>query len=492
LALIDTLVVNFDVLKALPPAQKKQAMDMLKELHRRKRLSKIQDMYVTAENRAQYPRHMEFFANPSRQRLMLAGNRVGKTEGCGGYEVACHMTGLYPEWWVGKRFAKPVNVWVGGDTATTVRDIIQQKLLGNFGDFGTGLVLGSKLSAHVLKRGVPEAVEMFKVKSAGGGYSIAQLKSYDQGREAWQGTEQDIIWLDEEPPIAIYLEALIRTMTTQGIVLGTFTPMKGMTEITTDFMSGDDPSKWYTTCTWDEVGHLSQADKDAMWRSIPIELRDARSRGIPTVGKGLIYPTEIDTLIEDYRKPPREWVKGYALDVGWNKTAAVWGALDDENVLHIYDEHYQGEQEPKFHADQIKLRGKMTGWIDPASRGRTQNDGQRLLEMYRKEGLMLVPADNAVSAGIFKVFQRMQDGQLKIARSCQNLIRELKMYHRDEKGAVVKKNDHAADALRYLVMALGDLGIAETEGNYATTSGGSRYLSAMPLRARAVREARDA
>ena len=74
-----------------------------------------------------YPRHMEFFAagghhepmslpacgpgctgKPHRERLMLAANRIGKTESVGAYEVALHATGRYPPWWPGLRFRRPV------------------------------------------------------------------------------------------------------------------------------------------------------------------------------------------------------------------------------------------------------------------------------------------------------------------------------------------------------------------------------------------------
>src|SRR5215467_12835694 len=48
-----------------------------------------------------------------RERLFMAGNRVGKTV-CGTAEVAYHLAGNYPEWWTGKRFAKPVRAWVAG------------------------------------------------------------------------------------------------------------------------------------------------------------------------------------------------------------------------------------------------------------------------------------------------------------------------------------------------------------------------------------------
>jgi phage terminase large subunit-like protein len=222
----------------MSPDDRYAAETIIRELERRKQRNRIDQFYQTPENRNGYPVHMAFFeaGKVHRERLFFGGNRTGKTESVGGYETVLHLTGRYPDWWKGRRFDKPVDWWIGGDTATTVRDIIQFKLLGNVGDFGTGLIPGTLLIDTSNKRGVPDAVENIYVKHISGGRSVVQMKSYDQGREAWQGTEKHGVWMDEEPPINIYSEALIRTMTTNGMIILTFTPMLGMTEVTQSFI----------------------------------------------------------------------------------------------------------------------------------------------------------------------------------------------------------------------------------------------------------------
>lgn len=184
-----------------------------------------------------YPKHLEFFAAGAihKERAAMAGNRVGKTEGIGAYECALHLTGEYPEWWVGRRFEEPVNCLAGGDTATTTRDILVTKLLGPREDRGTGMIPREALGKPVPAPGIRDHVDFVKVKHKRG-LSTLQFRSYDQGREAWQGTERDIVWMDEEPPQPIYTEALMRTMTTKGMLICTFTPLMGMTDVALSFM----------------------------------------------------------------------------------------------------------------------------------------------------------------------------------------------------------------------------------------------------------------
>ncbi len=149
------------------------------------------------------------------------------------------MTGLYPHWWEGLRFDDPVRWWASGDTGKTTRDIVQLALLGPPGQFGTGFIPGYLIEHTTAKSGVPDAIETIWVRHVSGGVSQCQLKSYDQRREAYQGTAQHGIWNDEEPPFEIHAECLLRTMSTPdfpgGTILETFTPLQGMTDLIQDY-----------------------------------------------------------------------------------------------------------------------------------------------------------------------------------------------------------------------------------------------------------------
>jgi len=221
---------------------KRELLRALEEKARRKRYNLIKQLFpATGPHRRQlYPKHMEFFRAGAihRERLFMAANRVGKTV-AGGSELTYHMTGEYPDWWEGYRFNRPVQCLAAGDTSSTTRDIIQSKLLGGLWgtpEFGTGLLPGDKLGKPTPARGVANLYEEITVDHISGGTSHLMLRSYEQGRKIFQGTEQDYVWLDEEVPKDVYDEALIRTMTTRGLVIMTFTPLSGLTELVVDFL----------------------------------------------------------------------------------------------------------------------------------------------------------------------------------------------------------------------------------------------------------------
>lgn len=443
---------------------------LLRERERRMRRRKLLTYFPDAGplRRELYAQHMEFFRLGSTvsTRCFMAANRVGKTEGGGGYELTLHLTGRYPAWWEGRRFDKPIDAWAAGDTNETVRDIIQLKLLGRDEEgWGTGLVPGDDIAKVVKRQNGNGAVDYVEIRHQSGGMSRLGFKSYEQGRKAFQGTEKDVIWLDEESEEGIRSECALRLMTRNGLLIETFTPLRGLTPIVLKYL-GDDAEvpearmavrddRAIVMAGWDDVPHLDQAQKTRMLAEAEVHLRDSRSKGVPSLGSGAIYPILESEIVCDPFEIPGHWPRAYGLDVGWNRTAAIFGALDREtDCLYLYSEHYQGQQEPSTHVAGINGRGKwIPGTIDPASRGRSQKDGEQLLEIYTQLGLDLREADNSRESGLYAVHQRLATGRLKVFKTCRAWLGEYRIYRRDEKGHVVKEHDHLMDATRYLVVS---------------------------------------
>ena len=212
--------------------------------------------------------------------------------------------------------------------------------------------------------------------------------------------------LDEEPPLTIYSECLLRTMDTSGtgtgngLVLTTFTPLQGLSDTVLHFLpDGQIPDypvpdgRYIVNASWDDVPHLDAATKSELLAAIPAYQRDARTRGIPVLAAGVIYPVPEDTYLIDPVALAPHWKRAYGMDVGWNRTAAIWGAYDqDSDTWYLYSEHYHSHAEPSVHAAGIRGRGEwIPGVIDPASRGRSAGRRRQLLEDYQQLGLTNSP-----------------------------------------------------------------------------------------------------
>lgn len=214
-------------------------------------------------------------------------------------------------------------------------------------------------------------------------------------------------------------------------------------------------SKFIVQANWGDVPHLTQAAKDELIAGIPPFQRDARTKGIPQLGAGAIYTIPVaDVSVPDF-PIPKSWRRAYGLDVGWNWTAAAWVAYDETNdTVYLYNSYKRGQAEPVVHAAAIKLRGAwIPGVIDPAAQGRLQDDGRKMIEMYRGCGLNIEPADHTIETGIFEVWNRLTTGRLKVFASMAEWFAEYSLYRRNEKGVIVKENDHLMDASRYVLMS---------------------------------------
>lgn len=213
------------------------------------------------------------------------------------------------------------------------------------------------------------------------------------------------------------------------------------------------PSRYLVTAGWADCPHLSQIQRDNMLRDSAPHLRKARSTGTPALGIGSVYTIDEDQFVIPPFVIPAFWRKGYGFDVGWNRTAAVWGAHDTEtDTIYLYAEHYRGQAEASIHAAAIRARGEwIPGNIDPAADGRSQATGESLLDIYRTLGLTLFKADNAVEAGIMDVTERLSTGRLKVFNTLVNWLTEYRIYRRDKHGKIVKAGDHLLDSTRYLL-----------------------------------------
>jgi hypothetical protein len=216
-------------------------------------------------------------------------------------------------------------------------------------------------------------------------------------------------------------------------------------------------SRFLIGADWDDAPHISDDAKATLLASIPAYQKDARSKGIPQLGAGAIYPIGESMLrVQDFPIPDH-WTRGYGMDVGGGAkpTAAVFGALDrDAQVLYITNCYKHPGNEPSLHAAALKQR--MGGWKwagvgDSAALILTEHDAEQLVNVYRRLDLDLHLPDKSVETGIKEVWDLMVLGRFKVFASCVAWFEEFRMYRRDKHGRIVKSNDHLLDSSRYLV-----------------------------------------
>lgn len=414
-----------------------------------------------------YAKQREFHAKGAifRERLLMAGNKLGKTFSAG-FETMFHATGLYPDWWEGYRFPRQNRWWAGSVTSELTRDGMQRILLGNIGRWGTGCIPKDRIVEIKRARGVPDAVETVLVRHINGEVSQITFKAYSDGREAWQAEDLDGIWFDEEPPNDIYIEGITRTNNTGGPVYLTFTPLLGMSEVVMRFLEHSHPDRNVTNMTIEDVEHYSDEQKRKIMESYPPHEREARAMGVPMLGSGRIYPIAESVIREEpLEAVPAHWPQLIGLDFGWeHPTAAVHLAYDSgADCIHLVRCYRQKEATPLMHAAAIRPWGAT--WIPVAwphdGYQHDKGSGKQLAQTYRDLEIAMLTEHaqfpdkrgNGVNDGIMEILQRMQTGRFKVASTCGEWFEEFRMYHRKE-GKIIKERDDMLDATRYGVMML--------------------------------------
>lgn len=411
-----------------------------------------------------YPKQAEFHAAglKSRERLLMAGNQLGKTL-AGGMECAYHLTGRYPPDWRGRKFDRPVIGWVCGRSDEDIRDGMQRILLGRAGALGTGSIPKDAITDLVPARGTSGLFDVVRMQHISGGISNYAIRSYKSGREAFQSETLDFVCFDEEPPADIYTEGLTRTNIGGGLTWLTFTPLLGVSEVVRRFLLEKSPDRHITNMTIDDVGHFSQKEKEQITASYPSHEREARTKGIPILGSGRIFPIPEEIIMCEQRDFPEHWPRIGGMDFGWDHPFAaveiVWDR--DEDTVYLSRCYRLSQATPVVHAGALRSWGNLPwSWPRDGRRETLEGAGQALAKQYAEQGLDMLHdhaqfEDGGVSveAGILDMLTMMEAGRLKVFRHHNDWFEEYRLYHR-KNGKVVKQNDDLLSATRYGLMML--------------------------------------
>lgn len=486
-------------LSQLPPREMLEALEALAEHRGSNKL----EFYTP------YPKQREFFAASATaaEILFKAGNQVGKSD-AGAYAMACHLTGLYPDWWEGRRFDHPIRAWACGEAAADVRDVQQDKLFGApgvDGSLGTGFVPADCIVDKSLARGIPDAFDSVQVKHYTNGVydGISQLwfKSYEQGRKKFQGRPLHVIWDDEEPPMEIYTEQCARLTATRGFIYTTYTPFQGMTEVTCRFLDEPTPDRVTITMAVTDAAHMDEAAIAAAKAKYPRHEWAARLDGIPKLGSGAIFtfPEDDIRINLPLNLIPIGWSKLWGIDFGidhpfaavllaWDKDETpvmAGGKLPVERhltieeqvewatrasnmpfsaaaytgTLYVLAEVRMSNALPREHSDAIKRIASNVPVAWPHDGNvRDKGSGQALSQIYKAEGLNMLAshaafADGSISteAGIREIETFMLTRRFLVNLSCPKWFEEYGRYHRKD-GMIVKVGDDLMSATRQAVV----------------------------------------
>ncbi len=436
-------------------------------------LQKLEELKkLKSENRlltySPYPKQMQFHHLGTRERALFKANRAGGTF-CAAMELTMHLTGFYPEWWKGVRFNKAVRFGVGSETGDLLKKGPQNMLVGVMEAVGTGTIPKELLVwPPRMARNVPDGIDTVQVRHCTNGQpdgtlSAVLFMSYADGRAKWASDNWDGVWFDEEPDEDVYSEGMTRTNTSLGPVMFTLTPLKGVSDVVMRYINHQ-PNTGYVMMTLDEAEHIPNEAKRVIEAQYKDYEREARTKGVPILGSGKVFPYTEDSIKVPPFEIPKHWAVLGGMDFGTDHPfAAVKGAHDTEtDAVYITDCYAESGRMPYAHASAIRKWGCRWAWPhDGLQVQRDRGKGLQLRQMYTDEGLDLIsewaqyPDDrgNSLEESIADMKTRMETGRLKVFSHLERFFEEYRYYHRKD-GIIVKERDDVISAVRYLLMSL--------------------------------------
>jgi phage terminase large subunit-like protein len=416
-----------------------------------------------------HEKQIEFHSSSARKRLFLGGNRSGKTVG-GATEAVMWLTGKH------KYLQTPPppvrGRCVSVDFINGVEKIVKPEI--------ARWMPSSELHGGSWDKAFNKELRILTLANG----STLEFMSMDQDVDKFAGTSRHFIWFDEEPPRDVYIECLQRLLDTGGSFWITMTPVDGMSSWIYDDLylaAKEDTDVKVVEVQMDDNPHVNWGDANVLLAGLTDEELEARRKGKFIQIGGLIYKMfDPSKHVIDEFKIPDEWLLVAGMDHGFsNATAWLWAGVNADGRVVVFDEYYKSGEIIRTHAEEVHRinneHGRYPDYCvgDPSIRNIDPITGTSVLLEYMDYGIPIVLGNNDQKAGLNRVARYLTGinnvPQLLITRNCTNLIREigrLRWAHwankksRDDKNKKEeqhKKDDHAADALRYLIASRPEL-----------------------------------
>jgi len=454
--------------------------------------SHLKKLHTTTEYLQRYCRWNYYRPHPDTQllfhnshateRSIVLGSQQGKSTATG-YELAFSACDWWPDWHTGRHPSPPqiersakFTGWYASISSQTVRDGIQSKLLGDISQkdgLGSGAIPLDYIRGISMSRGISNFVDTITVSRESGGIGLLQSKTYEQSVMSYQGVPVDMALVDEDPGYddRIYNELLARTISTNGRIIVSLTPMLGTTPIRKRFIQSG-PNIFEVRGGLEQALHIPSERRAAIIASVPERERAARIWGQEMQGEGAVFTTPIPDIQFDVQ--PNSfmpwWPCCWAVDFSHGGQAtsahpfgAVFAVHDPQaDVIYICDA-FKLRGLPETHAARIRSHtywDAVVLWPHDGQQSGNIQTGENFASVYRKLGLNMRSTwttfpDGGYSfeAGISEMERRFATGKLKVARHLIEWFVEYQNYHY-EKAVVKKEDDDLMSATRQVVMGI--------------------------------------
>jgi len=301
------------------------------------------------------------------------------------------------------------------------------------------------------------------------------FKSYEQGRQKFQGGNVDIVHLDEECSHDIYMECLARTIDRKGKIRFSMSPLMGKTWVFTDLFEKRDEIDYLhvETISLFDNKFIDDAEKQIMVQAYGTDEAARRIAGMFTTLEGAVFKELCPELSFIPSFPiPSEWRVIGGIDLGYsNPFCFLMAALSPDGEIFFFAEHYQAETLLKDHAEVIKKMERDKSLFASNGLNMTEIPETRVCDHDRQEraeleeyDIFTEPAFKDVHLGIEtmnRIMKPKPNGRpsFYVLDSCQTLQRELEGYRyktfrpgSEDKEQPIKEHDHSVDAARYMIM----------------------------------------
>jgi len=459
-------------------------------------LQKFQDMVIAVADDMQYNQlryfrpfehQRQFFdTGDSDRRGILAANRIGKTVStC--YETAMHLTGQYPEWWQGHRFDHAITAMVAGEGWSQVAMVLQNELLGTQDvkikeNIGTGAIPLASIIQETMRSDGANCMGV-EIRHTSGSKSYLLFANYTQEVRQMQGFKLNLAVFDEQPPDDFFSEIVTRTATTQGKILCSFTPLKGLNGLVSKFWNKE-AGYDFIRVAWDDVPEYDPWGEAFLLKETRAQLerdylpheREARIAGKPVMGQGAVFqirswPT-YKTGDYDFREM-RGIHRIIALDLGLVNDRTVitlmyWNPYERTAWLHRQICVTGIEEANPANYVQHLMRPEVFGTpivlpADAGTQGRYTMSALSIRELFEQYELnvwskpIMNPPDsegrttNHKAYGINMMRQMLEAGTFLVNENCVDFLREAQNYYVDPQGRFSDPDD-TIDSARYALL----------------------------------------